>query len=225
MNALKKLIEGYIKSGYPRKVAQVMRDVGNFDITSMTIYRTPISSVIDKVVNFLSLGTFDQYKKNKGYDSMFHLYAVVKLSNGQSFLMEKNEVVNVDGRIPKTTDKTETMPVSLKKITLNQLLETAREKQGPHKFFVYSALDNNCQMWIKGLLQSSGMLTKELQEFIMQDIETYAKDNGLLSRVANAITDVAGAVNKAGNAIGLYKKGGFIVLPPVYKQPRRQRFG
>jgi hypothetical protein len=225
MNIVKNLIEGYIKSGYPRKVSQVMRDVGDFEITSMTIYKTPISGAVNKLINILSLGTFDSYKQSKGYDAFMHLYAVVTLSNGQSFLMEKNEIVNVDGRIPKTTDKTETMKVNLKKITLTELLENARQKLGQHKMFVYSGFENNCQAWIRGLLQSSGMLTKELDNFIMQDIDTYAKQHGLLVKVGNAITDVAGALNKAGNAIGLYKNGGFVIVPRQYKKPHLRRFG
>jgi hypothetical protein len=230
METIKNAVEGYIKAGYPKKVQKILDKDGELPIASITLYRTPINSMLDKALNVISLGAFQEYKKSKGYDAFFHLYMVATLQGGTRYLIEKNEVINISTNLPSTTDKTETYDLGPTKsgmgggIPLAEFLEKTRKKIGDHRMMVYSAMENNCQRFILDLLDANGLLWKGVREWIMQDVEDFAKENGLLSQVANTITDVAGSANKVGQDLGVFKKGGQVRRPAPFGHHRNPHF-
>ena len=63
---------------------------------------------------------------------------------------------------------------------------------GETKFFSYSGYDNNCQSFVLNLLNSNGILTNELCDFIKQNTESIFATNPTLRKLTNNVTDLDG---------------------------------
>lgn len=181
--------------------SKTINEYGDNEIVELKIMRTPINSMIDKALNFLSFNKWDSLKKKYGFDQLFHLSLVATVKDGdnlKNIIMEKNEVVNVSTDY-RTSPKTQlfNLPKINKKITVRQLLENARQKVGDNLFFLYDAFTNNCQFFIKYLLESSGLMTPEAQNFLFQDISELVKElPSYLPKVARSVTDLGGIVSR-----------------------------
>lgn len=181
--------------------SKTINDYGDNEIVELKIMRTPINSMIDKALNFLSFNKWDSLKKKYGFDQLFHLSLVATVKDGdnlKNIIMEKNEVVNVSTDY-RTSPKTQlfNLPKINKKITVRQLLENAKQKVGDNLFFLYDAFTNNCQFFIKYLLESSGLMTPEAQNFLFQDISELVKElPSYLPKVARSVTDLGGIVSR-----------------------------
>jgi len=191
---LKDVISG--KNKYNNVSTKTMKDFGNNNILELKIMRTPINSMIDKAFNLLSLNKWDSLKQKYGFDKLFHLSLVATVrdkDNLKNIIMEKNEVVNVSTAY-KVEPTTQFFKINnIKTITINQLLENARQKIGDNLFFSYDAFKNNCQFFIKYLLESSGLLTSEAQNFLFQDLKELVKElPSYLPKVAKTVTDLGG---------------------------------
>lgn len=173
---------------------------GDIPIKDIFIYRTPLPSIINTVLKIVSLGQFQQLQAQYGFDKFYHLALVLRLQNNKNIIVEKNEVINVSDSY-KTNSKTENIKIEdyePDSITLNELLQNAREKVGDDKvFFGYDPLTNNCQYFIRYLLQSSELYTPEAEKFLFQDISQIAqKLNPITRKIMRGTTDLAAVVNK-----------------------------
>ena len=196
---LKNIVSNKYK--YNNTSSKTINQYGDNEILELKIMRTPINSMIDKALNFLSFNKWDSLKKKYGFDQLFHLSLVATVKDSENLkniIMEKNEVVNVSTGY-KTSPKTQlfNLPKINKKITVRQLLENARQKVGDNLFFLYDAFTNNCQFFIKYLLESSGLMTPEAQNFLFQDISELVKElPSYLPKVARSVTDLGGIVSR-----------------------------
>jgi hypothetical protein len=206
----------FLTGSYPgeKSVKKLLNEHGDAKIKSIKIGRDPVGSAITTVLNLVAAGKFNQAKKDAGYDKLFHLFMVVELSDGSSFRIEKNEKFTIGN--PNWTSKTETMNAPVKPISLMSFINTAIAKVGSKDFFTYTAFKDNCQAFIKNLLQANGMLTPELDKFIFQDVELLEKDlPKYVSKSANVITDVAASIKSLFTGKGIKKgmpKGSSMVL-------------
>jgi hypothetical protein len=101
--------------------------------------------MIDKLFNILSFGKFDEVKNKLGYDDLFHLYAIIQLSDDTKLILEKNQDINITDDI-NIRDTAESLEVPLNNYpTLFELLENTRKLRGDEKFYKYDAFKNNCQ--------------------------------------------------------------------------------
>jgi hypothetical protein len=74
-------------------------------------------------------------------------------------------------------------------------------------FFKYSAFSNNCQDFVIALLQSNGLLTPELREFILQPVEALIQAQpGYTSDVAQTLTNLGGIVGRVVEGYGTVPK-------------------
>ena len=129
------------------------------------------------------------------YDDVFHLFANIELDDGSVYLFEKNEVIKI---VPsyKTGRDHMTVPRIPKDLTVGQLLFNGETLAGTHDWYVYSPSKNNCQRFIKYMLMGSGMLSPELEKFIMQDAGALiAGLPGISQRFAQGVTDFARKIN------------------------------
>jgi len=62
---------------------------------------------------------------------------------------------------------------------------------GP-KFFPYHPSTNNCQDFIKGVLESNGINDVNAINFVKQDTTMIFKNKGWLSKMAKGVTDLGG---------------------------------
>jgi len=186
-----------IRRDYSPAIRKFLNKIGNKKIINMAVQRVPIDSNLQGLLNAISLGTYNKQTEKLGYDEIFHLSLIIQLANKRKpIVVEKNEVINISNRIPPLKKGGERMNIPVNKsITLNQLLDNTREKQGTN-FFLYDAFKRNCQMFINDLLTNSGLNNPELQTFILQDAEKILK--GLpfyFSSVARGLTDLGGQFN------------------------------
>ena len=76
-----------------------LRKYGDYRIVKVWVYRKPIDAMLNAVLNFVSLGQFDDAKKDARYDKLFHLGAFLMLNDGAGKFMnvicEKNEVMDL----------------------------------------------------------------------------------------------------------------------------------
>jgi hypothetical protein len=180
----------------------------NDSIVSIQVARTPLQGAITKFANWASDGKFDEKLKELGYDNAFHLFMKIKLSSGQTLILEKNERINLDESSPTFSPDTKFINVPIQKpIPLEEFMEKTRQMLGDHDFFQYSVSNNNCQKFIKSLLQANGLLTDPIENFIMQDAkELFSALPGWASAVAQFVTDTAGKASELISGQGRKKK-------------------
>lgn len=182
---------------YNNTTTRHLREFGDRPVQRLTIYRTPIMKILDKVLNLISLGQFSKLKKEYGFDELFHLQLVADVGN-KTLVIEKNEVINVNTSY-KTTEKTEKLDVDLKgkQFTINQMLEEGRKQQGDKKWFLYDPWTNNCQFFIKYCLEAVGLYGTKEKDFLFQDISELQKKLNPVSRaIAKGVTTTGAIVNK-----------------------------
>jgi hypothetical protein len=204
---------------YNNNAKRMMAKYGHEQIKSMAIYRTPLPSMLNKVINVVSLGQWEELKKKYGFDKFYHLALVLTLKNNKNIIVEKNEVISVSDSY-KTNSDTEVLPIDnyTLPITLNELLDKARKSFGNDmKYFGYDPFDNNCQVFIKYILMSNGLYTIKINNFLFQDISELTKElNPLTKGIMRGTTKVAAIVNKVLGK-GKKRKIEFVKVEKGYK--------
>lgn len=183
------------RATFNNTTTRTLAQFGKQPIRSLKIIRTPIESWINKAINFVSLGKWNEVKRQFKYDDLFHL-ALIANVNGTDVVIEKNEVINV-GRTYRTTKQTEQRPVPFTgTLTIEQLLEGARKRMGDQKFYSYEGFSNNCQAFIMNILAGAGLLNADREKFIRQDLSEFVKKSEHTQVLADTLTYTAGIANK-----------------------------
>jgi hypothetical protein len=185
---------------YSNKSKDTLQKYGNTPIQSLQIYRTPISGLIDKALNLISFGKWADLKKQYGFDRLFHLALVANIGN-KNIVIEKNEVVNISTEY-KTSGDTEVFNIDIgakrgPSFTVYNLVNDTRKRIGDQRFFSYDAFTNNCQYFIRYILETAGLYTGAAEKFLFQDIsEIYKRLPSYVSKIARAVTDTGAVVSK-----------------------------
>ena len=134
--------------------------------------RTPLSDNIKAALNFVSLGEWE--KISSEYDHYFHLRLIVNLYNDdgnlQQIQLEKRARVNVFDDLRGNNEYTEYMAAGTPDpITLNELVENTRINVGNYRFYSYDGFNNNCQGFVKMLLETMGLWNERNKKFTYQD--------------------------------------------------------
>lgn len=207
----------------PPAVRKLLEKVGKDEITSIKITRTPLSSATKTLLNVISLGAYEKAVKNSPYDEMFHLAIFVN----NTYTIDKQSVITFSKSNPiKKTTETFDLPVS-KKVSFNELFENGRKKMGDEKFTNYDARTNNCQDFILGLLDGSGLLSGEARSFIKQDADAvWRRMPSLSEKLGQFITDVGAVADRVVEGEGYDEKwveigrGMYIPVRMKQEQPR-----
>jgi hypothetical protein len=202
-DTVKKVIFG--RTDYPSDQKKILEKYGSTTITNITVGRTPLPKILTHTLNILTLGAFQQILNNSPYDKLYHLFSIITLDNGIKLKIDKTQAINmkiVGNYNPKNTDyiQIENIPSGL---TFQTVMNNTQKSLGS-KFFTYHPVTNNCQLFIKTILSSNGLLTKQYQNFIEQNVMAMFKDFQILQKVAHGITSV-------GTSLDIIKKGGKII--------------
>lgn len=192
------------RSKYAPDQQRIIDKYGNNTISSIKIGRSPLPKLLTTSLNVLSLGAFNQLLQQSTYDKLYHLFMIVTLDNGTKILLEKNSGINmkvVSSYDPKNTEYMDATYIP-SGLTYKELLDNAQRVLG-NKYFPYDATRSNCQDYIIGLLKGSSILTKQLQDFVKQDVASLFKDYQTMLKVVKGITDI-------GSAVDTIQKGGII---------------
>lgn len=204
----------FIFGKLPYRVNRFIKDNGNKRIESITVYRAPIQSLIDKLFNILSMGKFDEAKDTLGYDDLFHLYAILTFNDDTRAIIEKNQDINITDDV-SSRDKAESLAIDLggQQPTLTMLLENTKKEMGD-RFYSYDAFKNNCQDFIFSMINSNGFMTPEASAFIKQNAGLLLKSlPGFADKFASTATTTGSYVNRFMQRIGLkgFEEGGLVI--------------
>jgi hypothetical protein len=184
--------------GFNNISKRTIEKYGNDKIRRLFIIRTPLDFLKNKLLDIVSLGEFSKLQKKHGFDKLYHLGLIAELENGQRVMMEKNETVDITTDIyeDKTSEKLE-VDIGNLNLTINKILEDARNKVGDKVFFEYNAFTNNCQFFIKYLLENQGLYGEKEKEFLFQDVRKIMEElPPYVPKTAKFITDLAGTFSK-----------------------------
>ncbi len=182
---------------YNNKSKKTIEQYGNILVKQLFISRTPVGSMLNTLINFVSLGKWEELKKKYAFDKLFHLSLVARLESGKDIILEKNEVVNIspDYKVYKDTESLD-IPFT-GEMTINKILETARKNVGDKTFFDYDAFSNNCQFFIKYLLEGQGLYSQKAKDFLFQDLkEIYEGLPSYVPYIMKGATRLGNIVNK-----------------------------
>lgn len=189
-NRVKVAVTG-VRDDYPPNVKRWIKDHGDEKIVSITVVREPINSMINKALNWISLGSWEQNKRQLGFDQLFHLFAIIKFEKGEDARIEKNHVIEMFKNNNNSYPNSEKISVNPNGKTLSQLLENAYKKGGS-ALFKYNAGNSNCQNFLTTLLSASGLLTSSASSFINQDAKSLIeKLHPVVRKAIDTVTDIA----------------------------------
>jgi hypothetical protein len=206
-----------VKLQFTAPVQTVLNTIGNNPISSIQIKRFPVADFIEKFFQLITAGQWGQVKQKYGYDNFYHLALVLYYKSGETVQMKINRFVAEDGFEPPAPSQTrftiekleliniqrstsikpntdyQDVPLNGRTITLNEMINRTRTLMGDEKFFTYDAFTNNCQVFVKSLLQSVGLLTPSAMSFLFQPVDKLIKElPSYTPQVARFVTDLGG---------------------------------
>ena len=196
-----------IRKQFSPSIRNLLQKYGSNKISGIRVYRQPINSVINKVLNWVTLGTFQKNLRELNYDQAFHLFMYITLDNGVTIRLDKNHVIEAKVQQVPRHDKAEEKVVSeVRPIALNDFLNKGIDSVGVDHYFTYDSRNKNCQDWILVNLKANNMLSADMRTFIYQDPEKIYKNLGILGEVNKRITDLAGKADVILNGEGKPKR-------------------
>ena len=176
----------------PKQIKDFLAEYGNYRVMTIKVCREPINNKIVKVADLATKGQFSINRNNLNYDVVFHLYMKIQIiapTGGQvySVLLERNQRVNISISNKEPSDGGKCIPVVFSKILD---LNTFVMKDVSDSTWVYDAFENNCQGYVINRLRHNGLLNKELEDFINQDV-VQLLPNKLLQGVVSGATNIA----------------------------------
>lgn len=187
-------------SDFTNQCKAILAKYGAGTVVKLVIIRQPIMGVLDKLINVMTFGAFQDAKKKYGYDKLFHLQlaAYVKVGRGTTrIVLEKNETIDMTVSMEHVQSKEKEFKIVdvNNAFTLNDLVNKARQQQGDKKFFEYDPFYNNCQFFISYLLIGQNLYGPEEKAFLYQDMAEFNKDlPRWLPGFARKVTDLGATV-------------------------------
>ncbi len=188
---------GKSRTNIPPKSRAVLERLGNIPISKGYVCRKPLNSILQTII-----------KKTTSidYDNLFHLSCNFILTNGIRVRFEKNEVVNVE--VERDTSGRECRELgNVQGKTLNEIVEKTRSYMGDEEFHKYRALTNNCQVFVRSIINANDLSFDDSDDFVMQELCGMVKPG--ISKTANVLTDIANKLN-----LMIHGKGLASVLDP-----------
>lgn len=179
----------------PPKVRSLLAKIGGEKITSLQIVRTPIQTTLYNILNLVSFDAFKNWLNSNSYDAVYHLSLFI---NGK-YMIEKNEVINFEVKNPIVKgSEVITIPVPTGySRTILQLLNDTKEQLGDEAFTSYEPFKNNCQNFVLALVKASGLLTQDIEKFIVQPVQDLLQRvPTFVQKFGSELVDLAGRVDR-----------------------------
>lgn len=202
VNEVKDRIDGFLtaqRGNASPAFRNMMSKLHAVPIKAITIFRKPLTGIIQKLANWFSLGKYQENIKRMDYDDVYHLGMIILLESGVLLKLDKSEVVNLVQL--KTMDKgiqMEQVPANImpKGLVLGDMLTNGIKEAGSvEKYFDYDPINNNCQYFVKYCLKGNGMWNSTIEKFVWQDPKEILRGMDGLAKEAQGITDFAGRLD------------------------------
>ncbi len=176
----------------PPQARALLEKIGNEEIKSIKIIRSPLSSFTKTFLNLISLGQFEKISK-KYYDQIFHLSIWIN----DKYNLEKNEVIAFNQTNPKKENsevrEVNNIPAG---ITFQTLIDKTKARMGTN-FGVYNGESNNCQDFITNIFKANGIGEQGDFDFIKQNTkEIFEKLPAFSKALGNAATSAGAIFNR-----------------------------
>jgi hypothetical protein len=141
----------------PPQIRKFLEQNKGQQIVSMEVGKVPINSYLARALNFITRGQFEEKRRQLGYNDINHAYVILTLGNGQQYRLEKNHVVEISKYKPNSDQK---FRVHLENfLPVDTFLENAekyqRNQDSRGNFWTYDATNNNCQYFVKDILEGN----------------------------------------------------------------------
>lgn len=206
----------------PKSFRDTLKKHGSKKIKSIEICREPLSKAVNTFANILSGGRFDDVAAKQGESGFFHLYSLITLDDGTTLLYEKNErpVLQVSNKEPSSN--AQCILTSGRNKPLEEFIGNALKSMGDDRYITYNPLTNNCQDFLMGSLNASGLLNAGLSKFIKQDIEELVEKTPEFSKqLAQGATGIGGKLREIWEEL-TRKLGGKIIRSKTTKSKHRK---
>ena len=192
------------KLSFSNKIKKILDKYGNQKIRSIYIGRRPINSLVEKAFNIISLGKWSKLRDQYYYDKLFHLFLIIQMDDDTVISFEKNSIVTMtEDDVRCSTKDTECVKLDYPtdSITLDDLVRKPLERIGKEKYFIYDPFKQNCQIFIRAVLETFGLYNKKVDDFVYQDITDIVKElPWYVKYVAKGVTDLDATVSKVTGA-------------------------
>ena len=215
LSGISRISTPLLRKDYPPKARATLAKYGNGQVYALMLQRQPIQGWIDKALNFVSMGKWEEAKQKIGYDRLFHLSLVAYLNmptgDQATVKIEKNEVINItdDFKKPEAdvgaeagksggSGNAETLRVPVPCcFTLQEMMDRTAQMVG-ESFYRYDAFTNNCQIFLNNILTANGLNTPQINAWVMQPTDQLLSELPSYVRpFARTITNVAGLADLA----------------------------
>ena len=188
------------KLSFSNKIKKILGKYGNQKIRSIYIGRRPINDMVEKAFNVISLGKWSKLRDQYYYDKLFHLFLIIQLDDDTVISLGKNSIVTMtedDMRCSMKDTECVKIDYPTDSISLDDFVRKPLERIGKDKYFVYDPFQANCQIFIRAVLETFGLYSKKIDDFVYQDITDIVKRlPWYVKYVAKAVTDVDATVSK-----------------------------
>ena len=131
---------------------------------------------------------------------------MITLDNGKTFKLEKNHLPEITMTSDPGKETLNTMNVRTpNNLSFNEFIANAEKVAGGNKLWVYDSISQNCQWFVKWCLKGAGVLTPELEKFIMQDAAKVIEGMPFFQKLARKLTDTANVLDVARSGQGKRK--------------------
>ena len=193
-------VAGFIdgtRTNIPPAGREILAKTKGISITNVAVGRKPLGTINQTLLSTLG---------NPRYDKYFHLYIIVTLTNGEEWVMEKNEDVSIRREEHSKEEEIREVGSPQAAIDMQGWLDNTRKLMGDENFYHYDGITNNCQVFADAELRANGLPSPT--DFIFQDVHDLVGD--VAHGAMNTITDWKNRFNilaEGWGAHGLPRKG------------------
>ncbi len=180
--------------GFSPNDRKLINKVKDIKIYRLTIFRYPVQSAIQNVMKLYTQGRLTKNMRELNYDNLFHLGLIVN----QNYILDKQATP----KFQKINDllkskKPQTMNIHVKKnISIGELIENTKNFMGLSKFSNYNAVKNNCQVFVKSILDANQLNNPLANKFIFQDIKQILGNEYSLNFLGKTATDLGAILDR-----------------------------
>lgn len=195
----------------PPNVRKLLEKIGQENVDTIKLVRTPLNSVTKTLLNIASFGQLDKVMKQIGTDKFFHLSMLI---NGK-YVYEKNAVINMttDPNIVKSNSETLDVPVD-RVITIAELVKNT-QLQMADNYGPYDAKNNNCSIFINAVLKANALSNQNTDAFLSQKSEElFDAFPSLTKKIVDFATTTGAVVDRTLQGEGHCMCGGAVNRTP-----------
>jgi hypothetical protein len=182
-------------NSFDERTQLFFREHGSEPVTSLFLRRAPVRAKINAILEGITLGTWNKTRHEYGYDDIFHvgiivnrIYVIQRIGRVAYTLRDEDQERSEFMEIPLGNNNRGNLAGNL---TVADLLIKTLERVGKDKFFRYDSFYNNCQHFLLDVLDTFGLNSEKITDWILQPTEELLKMQPEWTQtIANLFTNI-----------------------------------